>query len=336
MSTVEQFHYPDDIEEEKFNNRRVTFMALTGEVNEDQREYLKGITKSQENFRSNEDIFAEKKTNNVHMTMPDVGEFKQGEQYLKEGTDGFLKMFGRFLSNSELKCLITLPLPGSLSDSQSHEWKSDSYVSAATDLINASAKLIPGASDYVRKTIEVVNQSIRAGGAITNMLGVRKPIINPGYFQNYTSSGLRTFSFSFTFIAESQSEAKSIIEIIKAFKRYSSPSEWGDKWVLLSPFKWLINVSNGVVNELISLRECVCTSVAVTYGNDKFDCFEDGMPKKITLALNFSECSLQYADNYSNTENVENVNTSNTSNTKNNAIDLAKSSLPSHIRRYYE
>ena len=51
MSTVEQFHYPDDIEEEKFNNRRVTFMALTGEVNEDQREYLKGITKSQENFK---------------------------------------------------------------------------------------------------------------------------------------------------------------------------------------------------------------------------------------------------------------------------------------------
>ena len=95
----------------------------------------------------------------------------------------------------------------------------------------------------------------------------------------------------------------------------------------------MINVSNGVVNELISLRECVCTSVAVTYGNDKFDCFEDGMPKKITLSLNFSECSLQYADNYSNTENVENVNTSNT---KNNAIDLAKSSLPSHIRRYYE
>ena len=226
-----------------------------------------------------------------------------------------------------------MPLPGTLSDNQSHEWKSDSYVSAATDLINASAKRIPGASNFVEKTINVVNQGVRAGGAITNMLGVRKPIINPGYFQNYTTSGLRTFSFTFTFIAESQSEAKSIIEIIKAFKRYSSPSEWTDKLILLSPFKWFINVSNGVVNELISLRECVCTSVNVTYGNDKFDCFEDGMPKKITLSLNFSECSLQYADNYSNSENVENVNT--VSKTKNNAIDGAKSSLPSHIRNYY-
>lgn len=301
MSTVEQFHYPDDIEEEKFNNRRVTFMALTGEVNEDQREYLKGITKSQENFRSNEDIFAKKIGENAR---PDL---------------------------EELKCLITLPLPGSLSDSQSHEWKADSYKAPIGNLTTAITKKVGGKKG--EKAIETFTNVLQSGGAITNFMGVRKPILNPGYFQNYTTSGLRSFSFSFNFIAESQSEAKSIIEIIKAFKRYSSPSEWTDKFVLLSPFTWMINVSNGVVNELISLRECVCTSVAVTYGNDKFDCFEDGMPKKITLSLNFSECSLQYADNYSNTENVENVNTSNT---KNDAIDLAKSSLPSHIRRYYE
>lgn len=305
MSTVEQFHYPDDIEEEKFNNRRVTFMALTGEVNEDQREYLKGITKSQENIKM-------PKGGIIRSTMSEEISFD-------------------FEKGSELKCLITLPLPGSLSDSQSHDWKADSYQAPIGNLTSALAKKVGG--EKGEKAIETFTNVLRSGGAITNMLGVRKPIINPGYFQNYTTSGLRTFSFSFTFIAESQSEAKSIIEIIKAFKRYSSPSEWAGKYVLLSPFTWMINVSNGVVNELISLRECVCTSVAVTYGNDKFDCFEDGMPKKITLALNFSECSLQYADNYSNTENVENANTSNT---KNNAIDLAKSSLPSHIRRYYE
>lgn len=308
MSTVEQFHYPDDIEEEKFNNRRVTFMALTGEVNEDQREYLKGITKSQENIKM-------PKGDNIRSTMSE-----------EIGFD-----FEKMLPGSELKCLITLPLPGSLSDSQSHEWKADSYQAPIGNLTSAITKKVGGKKG--EKAIETFTNVLQSGGAITNFMGVRKPILNPGYFQNYTTSGLRSFSFSFNFIAESQSEAKSIIEIIKAFKRYSSPSEWADKFVLLSPFTWLINVSNGVVNELISLRECVCTSVAVTYGNDKFDCFEDGMPKKITLALNFSECSLQYADNYSNTENVENVNTSNT---KNDAIDLAKSSLPSHIRRYYE
>lgn len=308
MSTVEQFHYPDDIEEDKFNNRRVTFMALTGEVNEDQREYLKGITKSQENIKM-------PKGDNIRSTMSGEIDFD----------------FEKMLPGSELKCLITLPLPGSLSDSQSHEWKADSYQAPIGNITSAITKKVGGKKG--EKAIETFTNALQSGGAITNFMGVRKPILNPGYFQNYTTSGLRSFSFSFNFIAESQSEAKSIIEIIKAFKRFSSPSEWGDKFVLLSPFTWLINVSNGVVNELISLRECVCTSVNVTYGNDKFDCFEDGMPKKITLALNFSECSLQYADNYSNTENVENVNTSNT---KNDAIDLAKSSLPSHIRRYYE
>lgn len=333
MSTVEQFHYPDDIEEDKFNNRRVTFMAITGEVNEDQKEYLKGITKSQENIRTSDEIFVKKIVDNARMTMPDFDEFKKHKETFEKAWDEGMKLIEPYLTGSELKCLITLPLPGSLSDSQSHEWKADTYLSAAGDLATAVAGKIPGGSNFVKNTIEIFNQSLRAGGVITNHFGVRKPILNPGYFQNYTSSGLRTFSFSFNFIAESQSEAKSIIEIIKAFKRYSSPSELADKFVLLSPFKWMINVSNGVVNELISLRECVCTSVNVTYGNDKFDCFEDGMPKKITLSLNFSECSLQYADNYSNTENVENVNTSNT---KNDAIDFAKSSLPSHIRRYYE
>lgn len=323
MSTVEQLHYPDDIEEEKFNNRRVTFMALTGEVNDDQKEYLKGITKSQENTNMEELSFVKKIVDNFNSTKPDFSE-ELGES--SEVID-----FGQFLPGSELKCLITLPLPGSLSDSQSHEWKADSYLSYAGDLATGIAKKFGGKRG--EKTIDSFKNLLSGGGALTNLMGVRKPVLNPGYFQNYTTSGLRSFSFSFNFIAESQSEAKSIIEIIKAFKRYSSPSKHIVETTLLSPFKWMINVSNGVVNELISLRECVCTSVAVTYGNDKFDCFEDGMPKKITLSLNFSECSLQYADNYSKTENVENVNTSNT---KNNAIDLAKSSLPSHIRRYYE
>jgi hypothetical protein len=330
MNTVEQFHYPDDIEDEKFNNRRVTFMALTGEVNDDQKEYLKGITKSQESIKSNENLF-KKIADNVQLAMPE--ELKESEGIIKKATDEGMKFVKKFVSGSELKCLITLPLPGSLSDTQQHEWRADTYISAIGDLVTAFAKKTPGGEKFVKSTIDVFNQTIRAGGVITNHIGVRKPILNPGYFQNYTSSGLRTFSFSFNFIAESQSEAKSIREIIKAFKRYSSPSEWADKYILLSPFKWMINVSNGVVNELISLHECVCTSVGVTYGNDKFDCFEDGMPKKITLSLNFSECSLQYADNYSNTENVENVNTSTT---KNNAVEVAKSSLPSHIRKYYE
>lgn len=344
MDNIVQLKYPTDIEDDRFENRRVVFMALTGETFEERETYLRGITKSRSSYdgfynanKSNDDIVSKfkKSAEQISKTVGVGGlSFNDFDKSIKD-LKGKVKSFLGDLDRSELKCVITLPLPGSLSDSQSHSWEQDIYLEAiGTGIADVASLVGGGVGSRINAGIEKIknekNSFNKYSGVASNIMGVRKPTINPGFFQNYTSSGLRSFSFSFTFVPESQSEANDVMEIIKMFKAFSSPSTQLGGTMLLSPFKWYINVSNQKVNELISLKECVCTSVTVTYGDDKFDCFYDGMPKTIKMALSFSECSLQYAENYlgsfEETTNVGNAQTETQKiDAKQNAVDAALS-----------
>lgn len=252
--------YPDNIEEDAFSTRRVVFMAMPGELKEASKNWYTG-TKNADTAKS-----------------------------AKE-------------NQPQVKCVITLPLPGKLQDSQSHTWKEESITALTAKVVSGS---LTSVVDSIAKKSKIKLPDIStlsdihsaANSLASQTMGIRKRIINPGLFQTYEGSGLRSFSFSFDFIPETKNEAKNIIDIISAFKTYSSPSTDNAKTTLLSPYMWQIAITNGVVNKLLSLNTCVCTSVSVDYGTDKFDIMEDGLPKTMSLSLNFSETTLNYAENY--------------------------------------
>ena len=252
--------YPNNIEDEAFSTRRIVFMAIPGELNDVDKKWYRGQKSSE--------IDADKRTNEM-----------------------------------DIRCMITLPIPSSLKDVQQHEWASESLLTSAVELGAPIAKGIGKIAGEVTG-IDVSGVSsamnyLKSGySASVHMLGARKRLPNPGQFQTYNASSLRSFDFSFTFIPESKEEAKNVIDIITTFKTFSSPSTDDTKLSLMSPFMWIISVTNGVINKLMNLKVCVCTNVDVTYGTDKFDIFEDGMPKKIDLSLSFSESELTYAENY--------------------------------------
>lgn len=252
--------YPNNIEDEAFSTRRIVFMAIPGELSDVDKKWYRGQKSSE--------IDADKRTNEM-----------------------------------DIRCMITLPIPSSLKDVQQHEWASESLLASAVELGAPIAKGIGKAVGSVTG-IDVSNVSnamnyLKSGySASAHMLGARKRLPNPGQFQTYNASSLRSFDFTFTFIPESKEEAKNVIDIITTFKTFSSPSTDDTKLSLMSPFMWIISVTNGVINKLMNLKVCVCTNVDVTYGTDKFDIFEDGMPKKIDLSLSFSESELTYAENY--------------------------------------
>ena len=137
----------------------------------------------------------------------------------------------------KVHCLITLPLPNDLSDNQTHQWSDTTYLDAITGILgstmdsmqstgDASSGQAPATSSSRTSAIGDIVLSLQSGlGAVTDMIGVRKPMINPGYFQNYERSVLRSFSFEYTFIPKSKEEARQICEIVRAFKQYSSPQK---------------------------------------------------------------------------------------------------------------
>lgn len=282
---LETYYYPNNIMTDEMVNKTVIFMAMKGKS------------------------LGQEKLNNLK-------NFKKGDG--KPSLD-------------EVVGMAVLPLTAAISDDQSHKWSESSYLSAITGASSGMegwskggekgeglvSKVKGKAGKFfggVSSTLSFIEGSSQQVGALADALGVRKPVINPGQFQNYSGSELRSFSFDFTFIPESESERDQVINIIKFFKRCSSPStpKWtkntevdsiSSRMVMLAPMTWEVFVCNKTVNDLLSFHKCVCTKVSVKYGDsEKVAMFKDGMVKQITLGLSFSECELQTSRSYGDTE----------------------------------
>lgn len=179
---------------------------------------------------------------------------------------------------------VTLPLPNELSDSQNHQWSAKSSV----------------VSDIGNKVGDAGMAGISINKALGNFAsssGVRKPIVNPGYFQDYEGTEPREFSFSWDLIPDNSEEAKQIKNILYHFKKFTLPS--GNGLLLSSPYTFDIQVGNDHIRDLMNMSNVVCKSMQINYGADGgLQMFPDGMPKYIKLDMTFAERATITAEVY--------------------------------------
>ena len=183
-----------------------------------------------------------------------------------------------------------LPLPNELTDTQNHNWSQDQ------SLISEFA------NGFADKSISVGGAGISANkilANVSNYFGFRKPMVDPGLFQNYSGSVPRGLSLSFDFIPNNGLEAKNIMNIILNLKKFALPRSVIDGVALLAPFTFEIEIGNDWMKKLINLNDVVVTGVTVNYGVDGgMQMFSNGMPKHITLQLEISERSLLTSEFY--------------------------------------
>lgn len=321
-------------------------------------QYPKGIANSDNAFYKNRKI--------IFMAINGQSLVDRGKYYYDTKNNTF-----QGDGSEEARCLITLPMPNNLQDDQRHNWSETDYMSALTNVVSfGGTEAAPSTNAPTRSSgsgmgmrFNILGKINEIASVASDALGVRKPMLNPGYFQNYTGSGLRNFNFSYDFIPKNSDEALQITKIVQAFKQYSSPQKglhWdssdekqlqmniddaeyeaalqagmdyesqkygsasGDRldktlhygskaWnyvnknfspFQMSPYVWHIVMFNDRVRELSQIYTCACTDVSVQYSNGKYDTFEDGMPKMISLSLSFAEMDLQFYDKYA-TANLE-------------------------------
>lgn len=180
-----------------------------------------------------------------------------------------------------------LPLPNELKDMQSHQWNMEAgtlSVLGGALVDNISAK------------------GISAGKVLaeaSSAFGFRRPMIDPGMFQNYSGSSPRNFNFSFDFIPNNSVEAQSIMNIILNLKKFSLPRSIIGGVSLLSPFIFEIEIGNEKMRKLINMNDVVMTEIGVNYGADgNMQFFSNGMPKFIQLDLAFAERTLVTSEFY--------------------------------------
>lgn len=152
------------------------------------------------------------------------------------------------IQEGESEAFIYLPTPVNLGDVQSHSWSQETTVNAFEKLtqsmgglaqgIGTNSALLSNATGAMFGALSNMAGNLTTGlvsiasdvgkspavGLMSMMSGKRKALVNPGYFQNYTASTPRSFEFSYTFQSRNQQEALTILNIIRSFKMYSSPT----------------------------------------------------------------------------------------------------------------
>lgn len=157
------------------------------------------------------------------------------------------------VQEGESEAFIYLPTPLNLGDNQSHAWSQETTVNAFEKLTQSVGGLAQGtgvnfsllgnkigamigaltnmAGNATTGMVSVASNIGKAPvvGLMSMMSGKRKALVNPGYFQNYTASTPRTFEFNYVFHSRNQQEALTILNIIRSFKMYSSPTNNADE-----------------------------------------------------------------------------------------------------------
>lgn len=263
--------YPSFLAGDEYALRKVTFTAMKNDTCDSEAEQM-----------------LQKALNTATQAIEDVWDATAGSSEQISAPEGFTSM-GQ----------IVLPIPTQLNDESSHSWNTETSIISEAIKSGASAAgaMLPGGK--VGRLITSMKSGmggfdkILATGAMLS--GRRKPLIDPGYFQNYTGSQPRSFTMSWNLIPQNSNDSKTIHDIIITFKKWAAPSRAISGVVMLAPYFFNIQLSNPMISSMIKMDNCVCTRVECSYSSQ---IFPDGMPKQITLSLGFNESRLTYADNY--------------------------------------
>ena len=299
--TISSLVFPSFLSTPAYENKKVTFKAL--KPNE------LDISDSNPFFKSVKDT--------IDFVLPGGGE--KALNFAREMQGDTIGIPDGFNLDSS----VTLPYPISLSDNQNHNWENTEGLVAqlSNNILSASGESLSnwGSGDgddgkggkgdkkvkkgkggklaFVKK---IVGDGKKFYSAVANAAGVRKAVIDPGYFQNYNGSTPRSFTMAYTLVPQSQKEAQTIKDSILWFKQYSSPTFVPNTPLMGAPFIFNISFAgNQYISDMFKMDKCVLTGISVDYASDgAFMLYKDGFPKQIGLALNFAEVELKYAQDY--------------------------------------
>lgn len=194
------------------------------------------------------------------------------------------------LSSAKTKYGIALPLPNELLDSQTHQWET------TTGFVGNTAGQLANADLGVGSIKGTVNSAL---GELSSVSGFRKPMIDPGYFQDYKGTEPRSFTFSWDFVPNNVDEAKEIVLILYNLKKFTLPTTTVNGLSLLSPYMFDLEIGNPIISGIMNMNNVVCTSMSINLSADNsLQFFADGTPKHIRLDMAFAERSTVTSDLY--------------------------------------
>ena len=236
------------------------------------------------------------------------------------------------------KSIILLPMPQSISDSNSANWGENPLNAALAAGIQGGKNIVEGDNSLSgsmtagsaifkefqgafttgtgQKTASTVfsklavqaltGQDASISGLISRETGA---VVNQNVEMLFQGVNIRTaFSFTFDLIPRSQPEAEEIKTIIRTFKQEMTPRKGGTGttgggFFVKSPNVFQVEYRTGAGPHkfLNKFKPCALTNMAVNYaGSGQYATFSDTTPVHMILTLSFQELSPIYAEDYQN------------------------------------
>jgi len=128
-------------------------------------------------------------------------------------------------------------------------------------------------------------------------------IINPNSELLFNNPDLRSFSFNYQLSPRSSTEARMVVNIIRALKISMAPRRTQSTLFLKSPNLFKLSYHKGRgggENEFLNkFKVCALTSLTTNYApNNNFMSFDDDIPVRYDLGMTFQEIVPVYQDDY--------------------------------------
>ena len=218
-------------------------------------------------------------------TTPGTNQANEWGQVNFEGPLGMLQAdLGSFAANTVM---------GLDADSVSSREKTDAKITDIVDRFKPQLEGIKGNAVGAGQQA-IVKMVAGATPANANQLLAmsRGEIFNPNVELLYKGPKARSFSFNFTFVPKSETEATVVTNIIKEFKIWSSPEETGNGMYKV-PHVWQLEYCSGATqNRNMNLFKPMALSsvgVQANPGMTMHMSHPDGMPVVYTMSLSFNE-----------------------------------------------
>ena len=145
--------------------------------------------------------------------------------------------------------------------------------------------------------LEIVKAGAPGGDILKQSAG---KTVNPLKFQLFEGVNFRTYSYTFNLRPKNSNEAKSIQQMIYAFKLSALPGTTGDNnRIYTFPNEWAIRFRGPFKDKIDYPLVSVCTGVDVNYTDGQgFSTFSDGSPMSVGLTLNFTETATLTREKY--------------------------------------
>jgi len=237
--------------------------------------------------------------------------------------------------NSKTKVIILLPIPQSVSSSNSTSWNGDTMGPLEVAALGAAGTIIEGGGLSGLKEVagqaaaaltgsslaQKAGQAVLAQKAVSGLFGNESggagvlgrttgAVFNQNIELLFQGVSLREpFSLGYDLTPRNKKESDEIKNIIRVFKKQMSGRKGGQGAgqgiFIKSPSVFRLEYKSGKINHpyLNRFKICALTSMSVDFtGSGTYATYSDGTPVHLKLGLGFQELTPIYAEDYDTEE----------------------------------